>query len=96
MIFFFGFALFMYGYFLFFVFIFSWYFMEKDNKHGVAHKRKIPHKVAKWVRANPIHLKYGGNLPKTAHLSIYLFIALGGSFKNRRQSAKNKWYPADD
>jgi hypothetical protein len=46
---------------------------KKENKKATTHKPKIAHKLAKYLRANPVHLRSSSNLPSITHLSIVLY-----------------------
>ena len=51
--------------------------VESKNKTSTA-RAKIAHKLAKYVRATPIHLTgiHGNNQPSASHLSIFYSIQL--------------------
>lgn len=60
---------------------------------------RIPHKLAKYVRALPVNLlgSHSTNGPSTSHLSNYFInIALGGPHQPKIKNNQNTWYPADD
>jgi hypothetical protein len=41
---------------------------KQIKKKVVTHKPKIAHKLAKYVRAYPVHLRQGEGLPSISHL----------------------------
>lgn len=63
---------------------------QVQKKKATTHKPKLAHKLARYVRANPVHLRSGANLPSITHL------ALGGAPTSQVSNKGNTWYPADD
>jgi large subunit ribosomal protein L6e len=69
-----------------------------DNKKNTAaqkkkvttHKPKLAHKLARYVRSNPVHLSSGVAQPSITHLR------LGGAPRATLSNKANTWYPADD
>lgn len=63
---------------------------SKNNK--TAPRASVAHKLAKYVRSNPVHLqsKPSTQKPSLSHLT------LGGPLKKRLRNNANTWYPADD
>lgn len=63
-----------------------------QSKNNKAPRARIAHKLARYVRANPINLqgKLGAQNPSITHL------ALGGDIKSRLRNNANTWYKADD
>jgi large subunit ribosomal protein L6e len=53
-------------------------------------RASIGHKIRRYIKATPVHVVRGENQPKTDHLT------LGSNRKSLAQSARLKWYPADD
>jgi large subunit ribosomal protein L6e len=60
------------------------------QKKATTHKPKLAHKLARYVRANPVHLRSSLAQPSITHL-VY-----GGSPKATLSNKANTWYPADD
>jgi large subunit ribosomal protein L6e len=61
-----------------------------DKKKATTHKPKLAHKLARYVRASPVHLKSRVDQPSITHLSY------GGAAKAHLSNKGNTWYPADD
>lgn len=61
-----------------------------DKKKAQTHKPKLAHKLARYVRANPVHLRARLDQPSITHL------AFGGDAKPKLGNRANTWYPADD
>lgn len=63
-----------------------------QSKNNKAPRARIAHKLARYVRANPINLqgRLGPTNPSITHLR------LGGNIKTRLRNNANTWYPADD
>ena len=63
-----------------------------SSKNNKAPRARIAHKLARYVRANPINLdsKINAQNPSITHLN------LGGSIKSRLRNNANTWYKADD
>lgn len=66
--------------------------MVEKTKKTVQARAKISHKLARYVRANPVHLQAGSSAdrPSTTHLT------LGGAPRRKYRNSQNTWYPADD
>lgn len=60
-----------------------------DKKKATTHKPKLAHKLARYVRANPVHLRSRVDQPSIT--STY-----GGAAKAQVSNRGNTWYPADD
>lgn len=45
---------------------------KQVKKKVVSHKPKLAHKLARYVRAFPVHLTSGDNLPSISHLRIFV------------------------
>lgn len=43
---------------------------SQPKKRVVSHKPKLAHKLAKYVRAYPVHLQRGDQQPSLSHLGI--------------------------
>jgi large subunit ribosomal protein L6e len=61
-----------------------------DKKKATTHKPKLAHKLARYVRASPVHLKSRVDQPSITHLSY------GGAAQAHLSNRGNTWYPADD
>ena len=61
-----------------------------QKKKVTTHKPKLAHKLARYVRATPVHLRTGANLPSVSHFT------LGGAPKAQLSNRGNTWYPSDD
>jgi hypothetical protein len=60
--------------------------MVDKTKKTVQARAKIAHKLARYVRATPVHLHQGScpNQPSVSHLSIYnIYISLWWSSKKK-------------
>lgn len=61
-----------------------------EKKKAVTHKPKLAHKLAKYTRANPVHLRSRIDQPSITHLTY------GGADRPKPKNNANTWYPADD
>lgn len=61
-----------------------------EKKKATTHKPKLAHKLARYVRANPVHLRSRVDQPSITHL-VY-----GGAPKAKTTNNAKTWYPADD
>lgn len=61
-----------------------------QKKKTTTHKPKLVHKLARYVKANPVHLRARVDQPSITHL------AYGGPQKATLSNRGNTWYPADD
>lgn len=48
---------------------------KQIKKKVVTHKPKLAHKLAKYVRAYPVHLSQGEGLPSISHLGNSLLLS---------------------
>jgi hypothetical protein len=66
--------------------------MVEKSKKTVQPRAKIAHKLARYVRANPINIQPGISIsrPSITHLT------LGGEPKRKYRNNQKTWYPADD
>lgn len=70
---------------------------KQVKKRVVSHKPKLAHKLAKYVRAYPVHLVRGDQQPSLSHLCrIPFYPALGGPARKKVTNRSNTWYPSDD
>lgn len=73
--------------------------MVEKTKKTVQPRARIAHKLARYVRANPVHHQPGSSAqrPSVTHLSIeWVDIALGGAPQRKHRNSDKTWYPADD
>lgn len=73
--------------------------MAQTKNNKTAPRAKLAHKLARYVRANPIHLqgRLSSQNPSITHLSTLSFYSgLGGAPKRRLRNNANTFYPADD
>lgn len=61
-----------------------------QKKKVTTHKPRLAHKLARYVRANPVHLRTRVDQPSITHL------AYGGAQKAKLSNKGNTWYPSDD
>ena len=66
--------------------------MVEKVKKTLQPRARIAHKLAKYVRANPVHHQPGSSLnrPSTTHLT------LGGAPQRKHRNSDKTWYPADE
>ena len=66
--------------------------MVEKTKKTVQPRARIAHKLARYVRANPVHHQPGSSAvrPSVTHLT------LGGAPQRKLRNSDKTWYPADD
>lgn len=73
--------------------------MAQSKNTKTAPRARVAHKLARYVRANPIHVpsRLSPQNPSTTHLSnSFIYSAFGGPAQKRLRNNANTWYPADD
>ncbi len=66
--------------------------VESKKKHTKVNKARIAHKLAKYVRATPVHLSTTLSSAQPSHSHLIR----GGPVKKKHRNSAKTWYPADD